>query len=80
MTLMTLVKCLIRNSKILNKAQSEKLKNLEILTKKTTNNLNSFKSIRQFSTTASNRSGIIPPLLWLIAKPLTKLSALIAGR
>ncbi|CAF0946183.1 unnamed protein product [Brachionus calyciflorus] len=37
-----------------------------------------FNKIVQFHT--SNSHGAIPPLVWLIAKPITKLGAIIAGR
>ena len=84
MNLMALSKCLLKvnyNSKIFTKIRLEKFKNLKVIDKKILNtNFDSIQPVRKFSTTASTRSGIIPPLLWLIAKPLTKLSALIAGR
>jgi hypothetical protein len=76
-----LTKCLL-NACTYSKPLTAKIR-VEItknLNKKTPNNFDHFQSVRQFSTTHSNKSGIIPPLLWLVVKPLTKLSALIAGR
>ena len=63
-----------------NQEQISNLNNFSKLKKSNISNGNKALPIRSFSTTASKNSGAITPLLWLIVKPLTKLSALIAGR
>ena len=78
MKLSIIAKCIL-NANCATKIRFEYLKN-NFLLNKNPKNYDKLRSVKQFSTTAPTRSGAIPPLLWLIVKPLTKLSALIAGR
>jgi hypothetical protein len=43
-------------------------------------NKNNSLSVNKLSFSTTSKANAIPPLVWLIAKPVTKLGAIIAGR